>query len=171
MIGWLMLLWLCSIWAVADPNTALAPHSSDFVAMLEDKVVPFDATEFLRAKYTVLYFGAGWCPDCRRFSPALVDAYDRQPAKARAFEVLLLSRDRSAAGMAAFMKTEKMKWPALRYDKLADAKDLERFYSGQGIPCLTVIDTNGRVVLQSRSDQDGKDILRELLALVNTSAK
>jgi hypothetical protein len=63
------------------------------------------------------------------------------------------------------MKTERMTWPALSFEKLAEAKDLSRFYSGHGIPCLTVIDSKGNIVLQSKNDQDGADVLKELLHL------
>ena len=150
-------------------NSVLAPHARDLVVLSGDKLVPSSSREFLRARFIVLYFGADWCPDCRRFSPSLVEAYDQQPAAAREFEVLLISRDRNAEGMLSFMKHEKMNWPALAFEKVAAATDLGRFYSGQGIPCLTVIDSDGRIVLQSKSDQDGKEVLQQFQALLATS--
>ena len=144
----------------------LAPHAHDLVVLDGNKLVPFESTEFLRARYTVLYFGAGWCPDCRRFSPALVEAYDKQPISANRFEVLLISHDKNADSMLNFMRVEKMKWPALAFEKVATAEDLHRFYSGHGIPCLTVIDSSGHIVLQSKSDQDGKDVLQQFEQLL-----
>jgi thiol-disulfide isomerase/thioredoxin len=151
-------------------NAALAPHAQDLVILKGQSLVAFSSQRFLQAPYTVLYFGASWCPDCRHFSPSLVAAYDAQPQHGnKQFEVLLLSRDQDAAGMLKFMRTEKMNWPAVAFDKLADAKDLDRFYSGHGIPCLTVIDRRGTVVLQTKTDQDAGEVLRELETLLKKS--
>lgn len=147
-------------------NNPISPHAQNLVVLQGEKLVPLKPDEFLRAPYTILYFAAGWCPDCRRFSPALVDAYDRQDKGEKRFEVLLLTRDKTEGDMLRYMQREKMKWPALAFDKAGAASDLEKYYSGHGIPCLTVIDRDGNVVLQSRSDQDANEVLRELQALL-----
>jgi len=152
--------WVTGVSAGAE-NTAISPYARDLVIMQNEKVAPFDASEFLKAPVTVLYFGAGWCPDCRRFSPKLVSAYNAQAGE-RKFEVLLVSKDKTEEGMIKFMKTEKMPWPALAFSKLAGAEHLNKFYSGKGIPCLTVIDPSGKILRQSRSDQDAAEILSSL---------
>jgi len=64
------------------------------------------------------------------------------------------------------MRHLNMKWPALSFDKVAGAGDLQKFYSGDGIPCLTVIDQKGVVVLQSKSDQDANHVLKQLQDLL-----
>jgi len=148
------------------PNPVMAPYADSLVVLKGDKLVPLNADRFLRIPFIVVYFGAGWCPDCRRFSPSLVTAYDQQTANARRFEVLLVSRDNTEEAMLKFMKTEKMTWPALDFGKLAGAQQLQALYSGHGIPCLTVLDQRGKVVLQSKSDQDGTEILKELETLL-----
>ena len=80
--------------------------------------------------------------------------------------MLLVSQDKTAEGMLKFMKTEKMAWPALTFEKVASAESLKKLYSGAGIPCLTVIDRYGKVVMQSKSDQDAEEVLKELQTLV-----
>ncbi len=167
------LFWLsylcCSIGTVvaADSrNEVLASYTADLVALQGEKLVPFKSATLLSARYTVLYFSAGWCPDCRRFSPALVKAYSGQPAGGSRYEVLLVSRDRNAEEMLKYMKSEHMPWPALAFEKVSQAKDLAHFDSGQGIPCLTVLDSKGTVVLQSKSDQDANEVLQQLVELV-----
>jgi hypothetical protein len=60
------------------------------------------------------------------------------------------------------MRTEKMHWPALAFEKLAGAQDLRQCYYGPGIPCLTVIDPKGAAVLQSKSDRDAREVLLQL---------
>jgi nucleoredoxin len=148
-------------WAVAlsaaETNTLVAAHASDLVVLQGQALVPYDATR-LKAPVIVLYFGAGWCPDCRKFSPKLVAAYNAQP-KEKTFEVLFISRDKNEEGMLRFMKTEKMPWPALSFSKVEGADDLKKFFSGKGIPCLTIIDAQGRVLKQSASDQDAEEVL------------
>jgi thiol-disulfide isomerase/thioredoxin len=153
--------------AADAPNPVVAPHARDLVALEGDHLAPFAADKFLQASYTVLFFSAGWCVDCRKFAPDFVKAYDAQPANGKRFEVLLLSRDKTPKDMLQYMRSEKMKWPALAFDKLAGAQDLEKFYGNHGIPCLTVIDQKGKVVLQSKSDQDALSVLKDLQALVN----
>lgn len=161
---------LASLAAVQQgPNPVIAPHARDLVVLEGQGFAPFKSDDFLRAQYTVLYFGAGWCPDCRRFSPSLVAAYDQQSAGKKRFEVLLISRDKDREGLLKFMKSEKMAWPALAFEKVA-ASDLEKFYSGHGIPCLTVIDSKGAILLQSKDDQDGNKVLAQLQGLLKSSA-
>jgi thiol-disulfide isomerase/thioredoxin len=149
-------------------NPVLAPHAGNLVSLQADQLAPFKADDFLKARYTILYFSAGWCIDCRKFSPSLVSAYDAQPKGADRFEVLLLTRDKTEKDMLGYMRHTKMKWPALAFDKVAGADDLKKFYSGYGIPCLTVIDQKGAVVLQSKSDQDATRVLKQLQDLLAT---
>jgi thiol-disulfide isomerase/thioredoxin len=143
-------------------NSAIAPHARDLVSLQGDQLTPFKSDEFLKARYTILYFSAGWCVDCRRFSPSLVSAYDAQPKGTNRFEVLLLTEDKTEKDMLEYMRHTKMNWPALAFDKVAKADDLKKYYSGSGIPCLTVIDQKGAVVLQSESDQDATKVLKQL---------
>ena len=157
---------LSTVTAFAQP-AVVGGHAKDLVVLRSDKLISLEPDKLSVAPYTVLYFGAGWCPDCRKFSPALVDAYDHQSGTKKRFEVLFLTMDRSADGMLKFMQTEKMHWPAVAYDKMGSAEDLKKYYSGHGIPCLTVIDPKGTVVLQSKSDQDAKEVLKELDDLLN----
>lgn len=142
----------------AETNSVVAAHAPDLVVLHGQELVPYDATQF-KASVTVLYFGAGWCPDCRKFSPKLVAAYNAQPREKKKFEVLFVSRDKNEEGMLRFMKTEHMPWPALSFAKVEGAEDLKKFYSGKGIPCLTIIDAEGKVLKRSASDQDAEEVL------------
>jgi hypothetical protein len=149
-----------------SPNPVLAPHAPDLVALQGDKLAPFKPDEFLKARYTILYFSAVWCPDCRLFSPSLVRAYDAQPKGPGRFEVLLLTWDKTEKDMLQYMRGEKMRWPALAFDKVAGADDLKKLYSGDGIPCLTIIDQKGAVIMQSKSDKDAEKVLKQLQDLL-----
>jgi len=157
-----------SVKAEPGTNAVLGRYAQDLAVLEGEKLVSINPARFLQAPYTILYFGAGWCPDCRRFSPSLVAAYDRQPRNRKQFEVLLLSQDKNAEGLLNFMRTEKMTWPTLPLEKLADAQELRRFYSGHGIPCLTIIDRTGAIVLQSKDDQDANEVLQRFENLLQS---
>lgn len=148
-------------------NPVLAPYAKDLVVMRGNQLVPLESQEGLKAPYTVLYFGAGWCPDCRQFSPTLVSAYEHQKPERKRFEVVLLSMDNNAEGMAKFMQTEKMTWPAVAFERLANAAELKKYYTGKGIPCLSVLDGKGSLVLQSKTDQDAAEVLKQLERLLD----
>lgn len=152
-----------SLQAAHEQNAVLAPHASDLVVLHGDKLVPFkESHHFLNAEYTILYFGAGWCSDCRKFSPGLVAAYKHPFLAGRPFEVLYIPQDRSEAEMRQFMIKEKMKWPALAYEKVGDAADLAKYHPKKSIPWLAVIDRAGNVLLHSESDKDAAEVLQRL---------
>jgi len=169
----LLALFLLSIFQTRGEETnnlTLAPYTSDLMTLDGDSLTPFKAEKLSAARYIVLYFGAGWCVDCRRFSPSLVAAYDKQPEGKPRFEVVLMTMDKTADGMLKFMKSEKMRWPALAFEKVAGAQSLKKYYSGHGIPCLSVLDQKGNLVLQSKSDQDAREILKQLEDLVKNES-
>ena len=152
-------------------NEVVAPHAGQLVCLEGGKLVPCKDPSNFTAPYTILFFSAGWCPDCRKFSPGLVAAYDAQPAGHRGFEVLFISQDRSEAEMHKFMATEKMHWPALAYSQVPGAHDLEKFHPKKSIPWLTVIDRSGQVKFQSESDKDANEVLKALQAKLAADGK
>ena len=99
-------------------------------------------------KYYGIMFSAGWCGPCRAFAPQLLDHYRRLRESYPEFELILISRDNSAGEMAAYMREEQMPWPALKYDASRSLAEIERL-AGPGIPCLVLIDAEGRVLAHS----------------------
>jgi nucleoredoxin len=95
-----------------------------------------------------IYFSAGWCGPCRRFTPELIDAYGKIRALYPEFEVIFVSRDKSAADMLAYMRDDRMPWPALQWDLVRGTREINR-YAGSGIPCLVLVDAEGKVLSDS----------------------
>ncbi|MEP6810094.1 MAG: thioredoxin-like domain-containing protein [Chthoniobacterales bacterium] len=95
-----------------------------------------------------LYFSAHWCGPCRKFTPELVEFYNRAVAKHPEFEIIFISNDRSAPAMEAYMRDLQMPWPAVRFDKIVEKAGLTR-YAGSGIPCLVLVDAEGKVISDS----------------------
>jgi nucleoredoxin len=106
--------------------------------------------EFQKKKLIGLYFSASWCGPCRKFTPKLVAYYNSIVPAHPEFEILFVSADKTPAAMEAYMRDFQMPWPALSFDKMVGNEALRK-YAGSGIPCLVVVDENGRVMFDTFS--------------------
>jgi nucleoredoxin len=95
-----------------------------------------------------LYFSAHWCGPCRKFTPQLVAYYNQIARDHPEFEIIFVSADKSADGMATYMREAGMPWPAIEYNKLANVPALQK-YAGKGIPDLVIVDASGKVLADS----------------------
>jgi len=95
-----------------------------------------------------LYFSAHWCGPCRKFTPQLVAYYNQITHEHPEFEIIFVSADKSAEGMATYMRESSMPWPAIEYGKLANVPALQK-YAGRGIPDLVIVDASGKVLADS----------------------
>jgi len=117
----------------------------DLVYWNNGSLARFDDEAFRNKKLIALYFSAQWCGPCRKFTPQLVEYYSRVKAQHPEFEIVFVSRDRTAFGMETYMRETQMPWPAVDFGKLAGKEALKK-YSTEGIPCLVVLDASGKVV-------------------------
>ncbi len=107
-----------------------------------------DGTELEKKKFVALYFSAHWCGPCRKFTPRLVDYYNRVAAAHPEFEIIFVSFDRSRFGWETYVREMKMPWLAVDYDQLGNlggVKDL----GGTSIPSLLVLDSGSHIVASS----------------------
>jgi nucleoredoxin len=120
----------------------------DLVHLQYGDLVRYDDDMLDQKKLIALYFSAHWCAPCRKFTPQLIDYYNRVSPQHPEFEVVFVSWDKSQFGFETYMHETNMPWPAIDYKKLA-GKDSIRKYAGEGIPCLVLVDQNGVVVSDS----------------------
>ncbi|MGZ0706821.1 thioredoxin family protein [Coraliomargarita sp. W4R53] len=134
--------------AVSLPETELTEWLTKRLVARDSKRVKRARESALpQAEYIALYFSAKWCPPCRAFTPKLVDFYNEQRDKNSNFEIIFVSSDRDEESQEAYMLEDQMPWPAVEFD---DARDkMVRKYSGTGIPCLVIVDREGKVIADS----------------------
>ena len=147
--------------STGTPSTAGGP-ASPFVAKFKGHLIvmdhgtpkDFDASTLNGVKYWAFYYSASWCPPCRAFTPKLVDFYKYFKKSHPNFELIFVNDDHSEADMLAYMKTDDMTWPAVRFSDLDDSRLTARKYCGPGIPDLVLTDENGKVLSDSYNGQD-----------------
>ncbi len=108
----------------------------------------YDAAKLAGVKYYGLYYSASWCGPCRQFTPEFIRVYRQMKQQYPEFEVVFVSADRSAGDMRSYMRDDAMPWLALNYDDAQEEGELRR-YCGPGIPCLVLVDPQGRVLSDS----------------------
>ena len=131
----------------APPSPFLQTLKPELVSIEGGRLQPLGDRTFGNAKFIAVYFSASWCPPCRAFTPELVKFYQQQKQAGAAMEVILVSSDKDRAAMERYMKEHAMPWPAVQFEKRRSSA-LSKF-AGKGIPCLTLLDENGKVLARS----------------------
>jgi thiol-disulfide isomerase/thioredoxin len=147
--------------ARAQSLAPVMPGSASFLSVLKGGLVTsrngifsaFNDQALDQKKLIALYFAARWCPSCRKFTPELIEYYNRVTAAHPEFEIVFISADRSESAMQAYMHDTQMPWPAVQFDKLTDKAPLRR-YAGDGIPCLVLLTPGGQVISDSYAGKE-----------------
>jgi len=105
-----------------------------------------------KVEHVLLYFSAGWCPPCRKFTPELVKFFD-DTAESRNIMIVFVSSDRSENDLRKYMTDYGMKWVAVPFSRI-NASGITEHSGGTGIPSLVWLNTDGTV--RSGSYVDGK---------------
>jgi len=114
--------------------------------------VPADDDAIGKKKFILYYFSAHWCAPCRKFTPQLVEYYNRVAAQHPEFEIVFYSFDKSAAEMESYMRGMNMPWPAIDYEKRNEKPELLK-PAGDGIPSLVLVEASGKLISSSFDGQ------------------
>lgn len=142
--------------ARAKATPALPPGETPILDSLKPKLVRChdgtisrgDGSELEKKKFVALYYSAHWCAPCRKFTPQLIDYYNRTVAAHPEFEIVFVSSDRSRFGWETYIRETKMPWLAVDYDQLADVVGVRQL-GGNSIPSLLVLDSASHLVATS----------------------
>lgn len=137
---------------VSRPGAIRQMLDGRLVRLEGDSLKPFDAQPLADAKIVAFYYSAMWCGPCRKFTPKLVEAYQRLKAKyPTQFELVFVSADRDEFNMAEYMRSYRMPWPAVRLG--AATPEIQQF-SGSGIPWLVAVSGSGLALTRNGVDKN-----------------
>jgi thiol-disulfide isomerase/thioredoxin len=100
-----------------------------------------------RSEYVLLYFSAGWCGPCRKFTPELVQ-FHRRHQESGNIQVVFVSRDRSEPELFNYMGQFDMPWYTVPYARIRTSGLVDR-YEVRELPYLVAVDHRGTAVLSS----------------------
>ncbi len=143
-------------------------HHADLINEVGTELVTADgesvtSSELADNQYVVLYFSAGWCPPCRRYTPSLVEFHENHSD--RGVEVVFVSSDRDADSMAEYMDDADMPWLAVPYEQIDDS-GLKSKYEVRGIPRVVVLDGSNGIVMDS-NDVNRNEIPERLAQMLD----
>ncbi len=132
------------------------PERFDLPRELADKLVRVKDAKFepqrlnadRKADYFLIYFGAHWCPNCKKVTPRLTEFYREQRSVHRNFEVVFVSSDKDEQAMLEFMGGYKMPWPAVKFSEKKNIECITKL-AGRGYPCLALVDAGGKLLAHS----------------------
>jgi nucleoredoxin len=134
---------------------AAAPTASVFDSFLDGDLVRLngkslksckDATK--PSKYYLFYYTASWCGPCQKFTPSLVEFYNKHKPSNNEFELVLITCDSDEASMEGYAKEKKMPWPQLKLSRVERFKK-QFHHPGGGIPNLVLTDIEGKLLKTS----------------------
>jgi nucleoredoxin len=132
----------------AAGNVIYDAVKGDLVRWNNGTVAPMEDQALANKKLIALYFSGHWCPPCRKFTPELVQYYNRVAPQHPEFELIFVSCDKSLFAMQTYMRETNMPWPAIDYQKVK-GKDFINGYGGKAVPCLVLVDSAGKIVSDS----------------------
>ena len=104
-----------------------------------------------RGKYVLVSFWAGWCPDCRRENPFIVEAYNKY--KGKNFTVLGVSLDRNRETWLNTIEQQGLTWTQVSDLKYWQS-DVVELYAIRWVPTGILLDPNGRILNISLNEDE-----------------
>jgi len=116
--------------------------------------------EAIAGKTLGIYFSAHWCPPCRSFTPILADNYKAYKERGLPFEIVFSTADRDETSFNSYraeMAAAGGDWLAIPWKDSDRRQALDSLFGVSGIPCLVIVDENGRVINSNARGAIAKD--------------
>jgi nucleoredoxin len=126
----------------ADAIYQLLQH--DLVSLQRGDLRPFDDKALAEKQLYLFFFSANTSAPARKFTPRLVEYYNRVAPLHPEFETIFFSKDRSLFGMENYMRQTSMPWPAVAFDKVASKAPTQTSFSD--LPSLILVNGSGRIL-------------------------
>ena len=104
-----------------------------------------------RGKYVLVSFWAGWCPDCRRENPFIVEAYNKY--KNKNFTVLGVSIDRNRDTWLKTVEQQGLVWTQVSDLKYWQS-DVVELYAIRWVPTGILLDPDGKILNISLNEDE-----------------
>ena len=147
-----------------EATTAVVQQVGPFIDLLGDLLLSLEMIDETKAqvhqhhtnvalqgkKVVGLYFSADWCGPCRKFTPELVNFYNKinsRRGKKNEFEIVWISRCRSIDAFGQYF-TQMGGWLALPPNEATGARGqyLGEKFGVKGIPTLVLLDEIGNLI-------------------------
>jgi Thioredoxin-like len=146
--------------AASQSPTPASPSSDTIYRLLEHDLVslqrgelkPFDDKTIAEKKLYLFFFSANTSVPARKFTPPLVEYYNRVAPLHPEFETIFFSKDRSPFGMETYMLQTSMPWPAVVFDKVATKVPVQT--NVPDLPVLVLVNGSGKILYSSSGNQN-----------------
>ena len=157
--------------AASPPSDAiyrLLEH--DLVSVQRGELKPFDDKPIAEKKIYLFFFSASTSAFARKFTPPLVEYYNRVAPLHPEFETIFFSKDRSPFGMETYMLQTSMPWPAVVFDKVGNKMPVQT--SPSDLPVLILVNGTGKILYRSSGNQnaDPDKVTADLDKILATSS-
>ena len=122
-------------WKEPTPLERIAPY-------ITKKFVALGAAAVENKGYG-MYFSAHWCAPCKKFTPKLIEAYNKLQAEGKPFEVVFCSMDNDASEYAEYYGP--MPWCTIGF-QCPVLNKLKEQLGVEGIPYFVLFDAEGNVI-------------------------
>ena len=123
----------------------------DLVSVQRGEVKPLDGKAIAEKKLYLFFFSANAPAFARKFTPLLVEYYNRVAPLHPEFETIFFSKDRSPFGMETYMVQTSMPWPAVVFDQVGKVPVQT---TAADLPLLIVVNGGGRILYNSPGSQN-----------------
>ena len=144
----------------AEPEEKTKPSIPKVVDAL-GKFKVFNAKPNLKAEYYIYLYSASWCGFCQQCMPDAVEQYKKMKAS-RKVELILICGDKSEGEGKSYLKSKKLKSPAIMFSELQATQFQGLPGCGMpGYPAISVVDKEGNMIKNVVGATAVKEVLNE----------